>query len=65
MKELVREAKDTIVDLRDENRVLERKYNESYSDARRFAKMISDTLTGEEREKAFKELEKQDKLLER
>ena len=65
MKDLIREARDTIVDLREENGVLERKYNESYNDARRFAKAISDTLTGEEREKAFKEIEEQEELLEK
>ena len=43
MKKLIREARDTMVDLRDENKVFKHKYNEIYSDARRFAKMISDT----------------------
>ena len=65
MRELIKEAKETIVDLRDEKRVLEHKYNESYSGARRFAKVISDTLTDEEQDKAFKELEEQEKLFER
>ena len=65
MRELIREARDTIVDLREENRIMDRKYNEIYTDARRFAKVIKDNLTDEQREKAFKELEEQEKLLER
>ena len=65
MRELIREARDKIVDLREENRIMDRKYNEIYTDARRFAKVIKDNLTDEQREKAFKELEEQEKLLER
>ena len=44
--------------------MLKKKYNESHSDARRFAKIMSDTFTDEQKEKVIKETEEQDKLLE-
>ena len=51
--------------MREENRVLKKKYNESHSDARRFAKIMPDTFTDEQKEKLIKETEGQEKLLER
>ena len=61
--DLIRESRDEIKGLMRENQMMDRKFNNAYNDARRFAKIISNEIEEERLKKILKEQTELEEIL--
>ena len=63
MRELLGECKQEIIDLRNENHIMDKKFVEAVTDCKRLGKIITDNWTPEQKEKILEDIGDQDEHL--